>query len=104
MSGGEEQTVGDLVCSIRGTPKPDWNPTAQTRKVGQCEPLEVQQTRRPTEQCMAEYAAMPEEPEEPEEPVEEEVAETPDVNFDLEVMGSAGSKLAVGAAFAVLLA
>jgi len=102
MSGGEEQTVGDLVCITRGTPKPDWDPTAQTRTAGQCEPLEVEQTRRPTEQCMAEYAATP-------EPVEEVVVETTETPAttvapvvsslpELDLMGSA-----VGAAVGVAL-
>jgi len=106
MSGGEEQTVGDLVCITRGTPKPDWDPTAQTRTAGQCEPLEVEQTRRPTEQCMAEYAAKPE------EPVEEVVVETTETPAttvapvvgslpELDLMGSAVG-VAVGAALLAL--
>jgi hypothetical protein len=108
MAGGEAQTVGDLVCITRGTPKPAWNPTAQTRTAGQCDPLSVEQTRAPTEQCLAEYAAQPTEP-----PVEEvvEATEAPATATtvapvigslpELELMGSA-VHVAVGAALLAL--
>jgi hypothetical protein len=56
MTGGDAQTVGDLVCITRGTPKPQWDPTeARTASDGERK-LDVQRMRRPTEQCMAEYA------------------------------------------------
>jgi len=106
MSGGEEQTVGDLVCITRGTPKPSWDPTAQTRTAGQCEPLEVEQTRRPTEQCMAEYAAQPEEPvekvvETTETPATTTVAPVVGSLPELDLMGSA-VHVAFGAALLAL--
>jgi len=107
MSGGGARTVGDLVCITRGTPKPDWDPTAQTRTAGQCEKLDVERNRRPTDQCLAEYAvAKPEEPK-----AVEEVAETPKAITmpelggqslpELELMGSA-VHVAVGAALLAL--
>jgi len=107
MSGGEEQTVGDLVCITRGTPKPDWDPTVKTRTAGQCEPLDVEQTRRPTEQCLAEYAAEPEKPEAVQEV--EETVEVPATTVapvigtlpELDLMGSA-VHVAVGAALLAL--
>jgi hypothetical protein len=106
MSGGEEQTVGDLVCITRGTPKPAWDPKAETRTAGQCEPLDVEQTRRPTEQCLKEYAAQPEE--QAVEEVEETttalattVAPVVDSLPELDLMGSA-VHVAVGAALLAL--
>jgi len=108
MAGGEAQTVGDLVCITRGTPKPKWDPTAQTRTAGQCDPLNVEQTRLPTEQCLAEYAAQPEEPVvvvEEEETAKEKPATTvaPVVGSlpELDLMGSA-VHVAVGAALLAL--
>merc|ERR1719240_2098743 len=97
MTGGEEQTVGDLDCITRGTPKPAWDPKAETRTAGQCEKLEVEQTRLPTEQCLAEYAAQPVEEvgttEAPATTVAPVVGSLP----ELDLMGSA-VRVAVGAA------
>lgn len=55
ISDGAEQTVGDLVCATRGTPKPAWNPKTLQRAVGECEPLPVLRERRPAEKCMPQY-------------------------------------------------
>jgi len=105
MAGGEAQIVGDLVCITRGTPKPTWDPIAQTRTAGQCDPLEVEQTRRPTEQCLAEYAAKPEEPavEAVEEAAGPAATVAPVVGSlpELDLMGSA-VHVAVGAALLAL--
>jgi hypothetical protein len=56
ITGGVEQTVGDLVCATRGTPKPKWDTTAAQRAAGTCEPLPVLREERPTEACLAQYA------------------------------------------------
>jgi len=56
IQGGDEQTVGDLVCLTRGTPKPKWDLTAKERAAGVCAPLSVQREERPTQQCLAQYA------------------------------------------------
>jgi len=56
IQGGDEQTVGDLVCSTRGTPKPAWDLTAVERAAGVCAPLAVLREARPAEQCLAQYA------------------------------------------------
>jgi hypothetical protein len=70
MTGGDAQTVGDLVCITRGTPKPQWDPTeARTASDGERK-LDVQRMRRPTEQCMAEYATQKNEQEQAVEVVE----------------------------------
>jgi hypothetical protein len=64
LTGEEEAVVGDLVCSLRGTPKPEWS--AAQRQAGECAlavapgqtpvarlPVAVQ--HRPPEQCMPWY-------------------------------------------------
>jgi hypothetical protein len=56
ITGGVEQTVGDLVCATRGTPKPRWNPTAAQRTAGECEPLPVLREERPAQACLSQYA------------------------------------------------
>lgn len=104
MAGGEAQTVGDLVCITRGTPKPTWDLTAQTRTAGQCDPLEVEQTRRPTEQCLADAAAKPEEPavEEVEEATESPAATVAPVVGSLPEMDLMGSAVHVAFGAALL--
>jgi hypothetical protein len=57
ITGAFEQTVGDLVCLTRGTPKPRWNAAASQRKAGECGPLPVLREERPTQACLAQHAA-----------------------------------------------
>jgi len=63
ISGGFESTVGDLVCSTRGTPKPKWDASKATeaRAAGECEKLSVLREERPSDQCLATIAAEKEE-------------------------------------------
>jgi hypothetical protein len=106
IAGSDAQTVGDLVCIARGTPKPKWDPTEERTASDGERKLDVQRMRRPTEQCLAEYAA------ESTEPAVKEVVETtqapattvaPVVGSlpELDLMGSAVS-VAVGAALLAL--
>jgi hypothetical protein len=106
IAGSDALTVGDLVCIARGTPKPKWDPTEERTASDGERKLDVQRMRRPTEQCLAEYAA------ESTEPAVKEVVETtqapattvaPVVGSlpELDLMGSAVS-VAVGAALLAL--
>jgi hypothetical protein len=56
ITGGVEQTVGDLVCATRGTPKPKWDATAVQLTAGECEALPVLREERPAEACLSQYA------------------------------------------------
>jgi len=61
IQGGDEQTVGDLVCSTRGTPKPAWDVAGtavlERAAAGVCQPLAVLREARPAAQCLVQYAA-----------------------------------------------
>jgi hypothetical protein len=51
---GGLQTVGDLVCETRGTPKPAWDANPE-RFAAECTELPTLRDDKPTEQCMAKY-------------------------------------------------
>jgi hypothetical protein len=103
---GVEMTVGDLVCATRGTPKPDWNPTAETRTAGTCEPLKVLREERPTDQCFTQWA---EEKEAAKKAAEQAAAEAAaakkmgDIEIDLFMEAAAAVPALVAAMVAVHL-
>ena len=49
---GNLETVGDLVCETRGTPKPTWDANPE-RMAADCTVLPTLRDDQPTEQCMA---------------------------------------------------
>jgi hypothetical protein len=51
---GGLETVGDLVCETRGTPKPTWDATP-ARLAAECAVLPTLRDDTPTEECMAKY-------------------------------------------------
>merc|ERR1719321_428358 len=54
LRGGALQTVGDLVCETRGTPKPTWDATPE-RLATECAVLATLRDDKPTEQCLEQY-------------------------------------------------
>jgi len=83
IQGGDEQTVGDLVCSTRGTPKPTWDLTAVERAADVCAPLSVQREMRPAEQCLAQYAVAKDLRQQGKTPALAELPVNLDLDFDL---------------------
>merc|ERR1719247_903781 len=51
---GGLETVGDRVCTTRGTPKPTWDANPE-RMATECTVLPTQRDDQPTEQCMEKY-------------------------------------------------
>ena len=52
---GGLETVGDLVCETRGTPKPTWDANPE-RMAAECTVLPTLRDDKPTEQCMEKSA------------------------------------------------
>merc|ERR1719506_2885678 len=51
---GGLETVGDLVCETRGTPKPAWDASPE-RMAAECTVLPTLRDDKPTEHCMEKY-------------------------------------------------
>jgi len=101
---GGLETVGDLVCETRGTPKPTWDASPE-RMAAECTVLATLRDDKPTEQCMEKYR---EEKLAAQTEAETETVVTPELNVEPADLGqflidSGAVPTAIAAALALYL-